>query len=109
MSSLLGVAGGEVIIPTLVFAFGADIKTAGTASLLVSLPTVFVGLVKYASRGAFSDRSSLKNTVVPMGVGSVVGAFSGGLLVGLIPASVLKFMLGIILNISAFRVFHKKP
>jgi len=108
VSSLLGVAGGEVIIPTLIFAFGADIKTAGTASLLVSLPTVFVGLVKYVSRGAFSDRSSLKNTVVPMGVGSVVGAFSGGLLVGLIPASVLKFMLGIILNISALRVFHKK-
>ena len=108
VSSMLGVAGGEVIIPTLVFAFGADIKTAGTASLLVSLPTVFVGLVKYASRGAFRDRSSLKNTVVPMGVGSVIGAFSGGLLVGLIPASVLKLMLGIILNISAFRVFHKK-
>lgn len=108
VSSLLGVAGGEVIIPTLIFAFGADIKTAGTASLLVSLPTVFVGLVKYASRGAFSDRSSLKNTVAPMGVGSVIGAFLGGLLVGLIPASVLKFTLGIILNISAFRVFHKK-
>lgn len=108
VSSLLGVAGGEVIIPTLIFAFGADFKTAGTASLLVSLPTVFVGLVKYASRGAFSDRSSLKNTVAPMGVGSVIGAFSGGLLVGLIPASVLKFTLGIILNISAFRVFHKK-
>lgn len=108
VSSLLGVAGGEVIIPTLIFAFGADIKTAGTASLLVSLPTVFVGLVKYASRGAFSDRSSLKNTVAPMGVGSVIGAFSGGLLVGLIPASVLKLTLGIILNISAFRVFHKK-
>ena len=32
VSSLLGVAGGELIIPTLVFAFGADIKTAGTAS-----------------------------------------------------------------------------
>src|SRR5215210_4314868 len=28
-SSLLGVAGGELIIPTLVFAFGAGIKTAG--------------------------------------------------------------------------------
>lgn len=108
VSSLLGVAGGEVIIPTLIFAFGADIKTAGTASLLVSLPTVFVGLVNYASRGAFSDRSSLNNTVVPMGVGSVIGAFSGGLLVGLIPPPVLKFTLGIILNISAFRVFHKR-
>ena len=40
VSSLLGVAGGELIIPTLVFGFGMDIKAAGTASLLVSLPTV---------------------------------------------------------------------
>jgi uncharacterized membrane protein YfcA len=44
VSSLLGIAGGEVIIPTLVFAYGADIKTAGTASLLISLPTVAVGI-----------------------------------------------------------------
>jgi uncharacterized protein len=43
VSSLLGVAGGELIIPTLVFAFGVGIKTAGTASLLISLPTVAVG------------------------------------------------------------------
>ena len=46
VSSLLGVAGGEVIIPTLVFAYGADIKVAGTASLLVSLPTVAVGITR---------------------------------------------------------------
>ena len=48
ISSLLGVAGGEVIIPTLIFAYGADIKTAGTASLLISLPTVAVGIARYA-------------------------------------------------------------
>jgi len=36
VSSVLGVAGGELIVPTLVFGFGADIKTAGTASLLIS-------------------------------------------------------------------------
>ena len=107
VSSLLGVAGGEIIIPTLVFAFGADIKTAGTASLLVSLPTVLVGVVKYASRGAFTDKSILSNTVAPMGVGSVIGAIVGGLLVGIIPSAVLKVTLGIILNVSAFRVFHK--
>ena len=46
VSSLLGVAGGEVIIPTLVFAYGVDIKTAGTASLLISLPVVVVGIVR---------------------------------------------------------------
>lgn len=107
VSSLLGVAGGEIIIPTLVFAFGVDIKTAGTASLLISFPTVLVGLVKYTSQGVFRNRSSLKNTVAPMGVGSVLGAVVGGMLAGVIPASALKFVLGIILNISAFRVFQK--
>jgi uncharacterized protein len=106
VSSLLGVAGGEVIIPTLIFAFGADIKTAGTASLLISLPTVLVGVIKYASRGAFADRTALSSTVAPMGVGSAMGAVIGGMLVGMVPPAVLKVFLGIILNISAFRVFH---
>lgn len=107
VSSLLGVAGGEIIIPTLVFAFGVDIKTAGTASLLISLPTVLVGLIRYGSQGRLSDRTALRDTVAPMGVGSIIGAIIGGLLVGIIPASILKILLGIILNISAFRVFYK--
>ncbi len=51
VSSLLGVAGGELIIPTFVLAFGADIKVAGTASLLVSLPVILVGIGRYISRG----------------------------------------------------------
>lgn len=105
VSSLLGVAGGEVIIPTLVFAYGADIKTAGTASLLVSLPTVAVGIYRHFKRGAY-ERRSLTETVASMGIGSVIGAVIGGLLVGVIPAAVLKVALGIILNASAFRIFR---
>ena len=85
VSSLLGVAGGEVIIPTLIFAYGVDIKTAGTASLLVSLPTVAVGIVRYARRGAYT-RAAIAETVAPMGIGSVIGAIIGGLLVGIVPA-----------------------
>ena len=38
--SLLGVAGGELLIPTLVLLFGADLKLAGSLSLAVSLPTM---------------------------------------------------------------------
>lgn len=106
VSSLLGVAGGELIIPTLVFAFGVDIKTAGTASLIVSLPTVAVGIMRYIRKGAYSKREDLTLTVAPMGVGSVIGAVIGGLLVGLIAQSILKIGLGIILNISAFRIFR---
>jgi uncharacterized membrane protein YfcA len=106
VSSLLGVAGGELIIPTLIFAFGADVKVAGTASLFISLPTILVGLGRYARRGAFTDRTPLRETVAPMGAGSVIGAIIGGLLVGIIPAPILKFVLGIILIVSALRIFR---
>jgi len=89
-----------------VFAFGVDIKTAGTASLLVSLPTVMTGISRYARRGAYADRAPLATTVAPMGVGSVIGAVLGGLLVGLVPAAALKVGLGVVLIWSAQRIFR---
>jgi uncharacterized protein len=106
VSSLLGVAGGELIIPTLLFIFGADIVTAGTVSLLVSLPTVAVGVGRHARRGTYRDRADLTATILPMGVGSVIGAVIGGLLVGIAPDGVLKVLLGAILIFSAARVFR---
>ena len=107
VSSLLGVAGGELIIPTLVFAFGAGIKTAGTASLLISLPTVAVGVLRHRRLGSFADRADLTQTVAPMGVASVVGAMVGGFLVGVVPAAALKLVLGVILIVSAVRIFRR--
>lgn len=107
VSSLLGVAGGELIIPTLVFAYGADVKTAGTASLCISLPTVTVGILRYARAGAYQDRQALLHTVAPMWVGSILGAVGGGLLAGIVPAAVLKVLLGFILIASALGVFRK--
>ena len=106
VSSLLGVAGGELIIPTLVFAYGADIKTAGTASLLISLPTVATGIAVYARRRMLSNREAWVETVAPMGAGSVIGAVVGGMLAGIVPDSVLKVGLGLILNWSALRMFR---
>jgi uncharacterized protein len=106
VSSLLGVAGGELIIPTLVFAFGAGIRAAGTASLLISLPTVAVGVHRHRRLGSFEERADLTRTVAPMGLGSVAGAVAGGLLVGLVPASALKLALGVILIVSAVRIFR---
>jgi uncharacterized membrane protein YfcA len=49
---MLGLAGGDVIIPTLVFAFGVGMKTAGTASLPVSVPAARTGIRRYARGGA---------------------------------------------------------
>lgn len=106
VSSLLGVAGGELIIPTLVLAYGMDIKIAGIGSLLISLPTVGIGVLRYARLGAYSERRDWSETILPMGAGSVIGALAGSLLVGLAPEGLLKIGLGIILNFSAVRAFR---
>jgi uncharacterized membrane protein YfcA len=41
-----------------------------------------------------------------MGVGSVIGTIAGGLLVGFVPATILKLLLGVILIVSAVRIFR---
>src|SRR5258708_2953995 len=47
VASLLGVAGGELLIPTLILLFGADVKLAGSLSLPVSLSCKLVGFARY--------------------------------------------------------------
>jgi len=71
------------------------------------LPTVAVGVLRHRKLGAFEDRQDLTQTVAPMGIGSVVGAVVGGLLVGMVPAAALKLLLGAILIVSAVRIFYR--
>ncbi len=78
---------------------------AGTCAVLVSLPTVMVGIGRYAARGAYLRRD-LAVLVAPMGAGSVAGALLGGLLVPYLPTSALKLVLGAILIVSAIRIFR---
>jgi uncharacterized protein len=54
VASLLGVAGGEFLIPTLVLLFGADIMLAGSLSLMISLPTMLLGFTRYSRDQGFS-------------------------------------------------------
>jgi uncharacterized protein len=105
ISSLLGVAGGEVIIPTLVFGYGVPVKTAGSLSMLISLPTVLTGILRHAKAGTFGSRTLITTLILPMGLGSVVGAVSGGLLIGLAPATAIKVALGGLLIWSAWKIF----
>jgi uncharacterized membrane protein YfcA len=84
-SSLLSMAGGELIVPTLIFGFGADIRTGGTASLIISIPAVLVGVVRHARTGAYRDRTILLGIGAPMALGSVAGAFAGAALLPFVP------------------------
>ncbi|MCD1265477.1 permease [Shinella sumterensis] len=106
VASLLGVAGGELLIPTLVLLFGADIKLAGSLSLAVSLPTMLVGFTRYSRDQSFSVIGRNKAFLLIMAAGSIVGTFVGGLLLGIVPNAVLLPALAIILLISAVKVWR---
>lgn len=54
IAAVLGVAGGELLIPTLVLLFGIDIKLAGSLSLAISLPTMLVGFARYSRDQSFA-------------------------------------------------------
>src|SRR5882762_1428135 len=96
-STFLGVAGGELLIPTLIFVFGADIHTAGSAVLFISIPTVCMGLLRYHRLGLLPSRSILLRVGLPMGVESLIGAAAGGAFAGSsTSAEVLKLLLGLI-------------
>jgi uncharacterized protein len=108
VAALLGVAGGELLIPTLILLFGADIKLAGSLSLAVSLPTMLVGFVRYSRDRSFVVLGENKRFVLVMAVGSIVGSFIGGRLLGLMPNGVLLPLLAIILVLSAVKVWRHR-
>ncbi|MER8977856.1 sulfite exporter TauE/SafE family protein [Mesorhizobium sp. M0870] len=106
VASLLGVAGGELLVPTLVLLFGIDIKLAGSMSLAVSLPTMMVGFTRYSQDQSFGVIARNKWFVVLIAAGSIVGTWIGGMLLGIVPEKVLLPLLAAILVISAYKVWR---
>lgn len=106
VASLLGVAGGELLIPTLVLLFGVNIKLAGSLSLAISLPTMLVGFARYSRDRSFVVLARHKRLLISMAAGSLVGAFLGGQLLGMTPERVLLPLLAAILAVSALKLWR---
>ena len=106
IAALMGVAGGELIIPTIVLLFGLDIKIAGTLSLVISLPTMLVAFSRYSQDVSFAVLRHNMPFVVIMATGSIVGTVLGGLLLGVVPSTVLIPILAALLLISAVKVWR---
>jgi uncharacterized membrane protein YfcA len=104
VAAIMGVAGGELLIPTIVPLYGIDIKTAGSLSLLVSLPTMLVAFARYSRDSSFTVLRANIRFVVLMVAGSITGAALGGLLLGAISDLVLIPVLAGVLLISAVKL-----
>jgi len=98
VSGSLGVAGGEMRIPALMYLFAVPIREAGTISLVVSIPTVAASAVAYRSLGHIPNRVLAVACI--MGAGSLVGVLIGAALVPYVDKHVLKGILGAILLLA---------
>ena len=108
VAALLGVAGGELLIPTLVLLFGTDIKLAGSLSLAVSLPTMLVGFARYSRDRSFDVLKTNRRFVVVMALGSITGAYLGARLLSIVPGSALPPILAVILIASAVKIWRHR-
>lgn len=108
VASLLGVAGGELLIPTLVLMFGTDVKLAGSLSLAISLPTMLVGFSRYSQDDSFAVIGENKTFLLVMAAGSLIGTFIGGQMLGIVPGAVLLPILSAILIVSAVKVWQHR-
>ncbi|WP_238005574.1 sulfite exporter TauE/SafE family protein [Dactylosporangium sp. AC04546] len=106
VAAIMGVAGGELLIPTIVLLYGTDIKTAGSLSLAVSLPTMLVAFARYSRDGSFTVMRRHTRLLVTLAGGSIAGAVLGGLLLDAVPAAVLVPGLAALLALSAVKVWR---
>lgn len=106
VASFMGVAGGELLIPTLVLLFGVDLKVAGSLSLAISLPTMLVGFARYSRDDSFAVLGRNRGFVGLMAIGSVFGVAIGGQLLGVVPEAVLLPLLVAILLLSSVKVWR---
>jgi len=102
----MGVAGGELLIPTIVLLYAVDLKLAGSLSLAVSLPTMLVAFARYSRDRSFAILRQHRHFVLAMAAGSVLGTIAGGLMLGVVPTGVLLPLLVALLLASAAKVWR---
>lgn len=106
--ALMGVAGGELLIPWIGLLYGTEIRIAGSLSLLVSLPTMLIAFARYSRDNSFAVLGHNKAFLTAMALGSFTGTILGGLALGLVPSIILIPLLVLLLGLSSIKVWHHK-
>ena len=100
LSGLMGVGGGILMVPLIMYIWKHDIKVAIGTSLATMIPTSLAGSLKHFSLG---------NVDVPLAACLAVGAILGTVFIGAplanhLPSEKLKMIFGIFLMISGLQM-----
>lgn len=99
ISSMLGIGGGVIIVPALVFFLAVDQKTAqGTSLALLSLPVAFISAYNYHKAG-YTDWKIAALMVIPF----IVGGYLGSKLVVGLDMTIVKKLFAVLMIVLAVK------
>ncbi|HHT26935.1 MAG TPA: sulfite exporter TauE/SafE family protein [Firmicutes bacterium] len=106
LSGLVGIGGGVLLVPILLYIFKLDAHLAAGTSLAIVIPTAIVGSIVHFSKGTIDWPLALL-----IAVGSIVGSLLGAWLGPHVPAETLKKIFAVVLVVvtvkfclDAFRI-----
>lgn len=99
LSGLLGIGGGVVMIPALIMVAKLSIREAMGISLLAIIPTALVGFLKSYSAGFVDIRTSLIIAST-----SVIGAYLGSTVMGMLSTRSLRTIFGVFLIVIGLNI-----
>lgn len=99
VNGLLGIGGGTILIPAMVFLLGEEQHQAHGTALLTMLPIALVSTLLYGFKGSLNY--SLALTVASSGV---FGGYIGAKLMNKIPAHQLKKVFAVFLILAGVRM-----
>ena len=98
-SGLLGIGGGQILIPGMTMLLGADQKVAQGISLAFIVPTALAGALTHHRKGNLAPRIGL--LLIP---GALVGSLAGAALAQQLNSTTLRQLFGIFLLYMSIRM-----
>ena len=106
LSGMVGVGGGIIIVPALIYFLGfSQMNAQGTSLALIMLPVGFLGVIQYYKMGHINY-----NIVMILAVGFIAGSFFGSKFALSLPQDTMKKTFAILMIIIAVKMlfFDKK-
>ena len=104
LSGSMGVGGGIIVIPSLVFVMGFTMQQAqGTSLALMTIPVMLVATINYYKAGSVNVKVALI-----MALTFVIGGYIGSKISIHIPEKIMKKAFGILMIIAAIKMMISK-
>jgi len=104
LGGLLGIGGGTIIVPYLIYIHKLSQHQAqGVSLLLVALPVGLLAAIKYYREGNLNLKFG-----IPVAIGFFIGGYLGAIIAHKIPDDLLKKLFGIYLLIISIKMIIGK-